>query len=66
MAACEGRSNMTLLAELRYFCLPISYKHDAPTVLPLSLSLARALKRVLPYNGRGVHPLQPRFVLLNI
>jgi hypothetical protein len=30
------------------------------------MSLARALKRVLPYNGRGVHPLQPRFVLLNI
>jgi hypothetical protein len=57
---------MTLVAELGHFCFTIRYKHDAPTVLPLSLSLARALKHGLPYNGRGVHPLQPRFVLLDI
>jgi hypothetical protein len=57
---------MTLLAELRYFCLPISYKYDAPTVLPLSVSLARALKHVIPYDGRAVHPLLPHFVLLDI
>jgi len=57
---------MTLLAELRHSVLPISYKHEAATVLPLSLSLARVLKHVLHYNGTGVHPLQPRFLLLNI
>jgi hypothetical protein len=54
---------MTLLAEVRHFCF--TNQHDAPTVLPLSLSRARALKHVLAYRGRGVHPLQPRFVLLN-
>jgi hypothetical protein len=57
---------MTLPAELGISVLPISYKHDAATALPLSLSLARVLKHVLHYNGTGVHPLQLRFVHLNI